>query len=109
MSVPTVSEVLAMAKLDVAEQDLTSTCEQCRVQRHLSECKTQEQGTIRSYRCRTCSRLLVEVGSPSNPFYAGSYRVAAWEIRPTTDLFAHIRGNRVRIGAKRHAAVPHDA
>lgn len=110
MSVPTVSEVLRLANLDVADQDLTSTCEKCGAQRDLSECKAKEDGTVRSYRCGLCNRLLVEVGRQSaEPIEMGCYHVGDWVIRPTTDLFAHIKGHKVKIGAKRPAIAAHEA
>src|SRR5688572_15244539 len=98
MSVPTVSEVLRMTNLDVTDRDVTSTCLQCRGERPLSDCWIQEEGRIRSYRCRVCSGLVVEVGrAGSVRAEMGSYQVEDWVIRPTVDLFAHVRGHKIRI------------
>lgn len=105
MSVPTASDVLRTANLGVADSDLTSTCELCRVERQLSDCRIKDDGLIRWYWCPGCGHILVEVGRRRSSFTgSGCYEADGWVIR-SVDLFAHIKGHKVRIGAVRRALV----
>lgn len=106
MAVPTASEVLQATNLGVSDSDLTATCERCHVERLLSDCRIKDDGLIRWYWCQTCSHVLVEVESQQSIFAgAGCYEANGWVIR-SIDLFAHIGGTKIRIGAKRRALAP---
>ena len=102
MAVPTVSDLLQLANLRVVEGEVTSTCGTCRRQRALSDCRSTVVGLLRSYECAVCGGLVVEIAPRgSKPLEQGCYPAGGWVIRPEIDLFAHIRGFPVRVGAAR--------
>jgi len=102
MAVPTVSDLLQLANLRVVEGEVTSTCDTCRSQRTLSDCRSTVVGLLRSYECAVCGGLVVEVARRgSKPIEQGCYPAGEWVIRPAIDLVAHIKGFPVRIGAAR--------
>ena len=109
MAVPTASEVLLAANLNVSDSDLSATCERCHVERLLSDCRIKDDGLIRRYWCQTCSYVLVEVESQQS-IYAGPrcYEANGWVIR-CIELFAHISGTKIRIGTKRRSLAPSDS